>query len=522
MQQATGSLPAMAAPAGPRAWLRLLQASAWGEAAALAAGGALTLAFAPYGLWPLGVLAPALLFLLWLHQRPRRAWGRGLLFGLGLFGTGTAWVFDAIHGPGGVGLGLSLLLTALLVGLLALFPAAAGWAAARLGTRLPPGARLALLFPALWTLAEWVRGWFLTGFPWLALGYAQIDAPLAGWAPLGGAYGVSLAAAWSAGLLAALLGRGRRARLAALLGLALLWGGGAALRGVAWTAPAGPPVAVRLLQGNVPQELKWLPAMREPTLAFYEGLTREALGRARLVVWPESAVPAFYQEVAPRLEALGEEARAAGTAVLAGVLELDRATGRYYNSVALLGRPPRFYRKHHLVPFTEYLPLEALLGGAVDLLQVPMSDFSKGPADPPPLRAGGLALRVTVCYEDAFGEELLGALPEAALLVNVTNDAWFDRSIGPHQHLQMARMRALETGRPLLRATNTGVTALVGADGRVLARAPMHQAYALDGAVRPYAGATPYVRLGNAGPVGLASALLLLALLLAVARRRGA
>ncbi len=515
MPPAAGAVPAATPP--PARWGDARGALARAGAAS-ASGAALTLAFAPFGLWPLGVLAPAALFLLWLvAPSPRQAFALGLLFGLGLFGTGTAWVFDAIHGPGGVGLGLSLLLTGLLVGLLALFPAACGWAAARLARRAGPAAALGLLFPALWTLTEWTRGWFLTGFPWLALGYSQLDAPLAGWAPLAGAYGVSLAAAWSAGLLALLLRQGPR-RALAWLALALLWGGGVALREVSWTAPAGPPLQVRLVQGNIPQELKWLPAMREPTLARYEALTREALGRARLVIWPESAAPAFYHQVAGRLEALGEEARAQGTAILAGVLELDPATGRYYNSVALLGRQPRFYRKHHLVPFTEYLPLEALLGTAVDLLQVPVSSFSKGPADPPPLRVDGLALRVTICYEDAFGEELLGALPEAGLLVNVTNDAWFDRTIAPHQHLQMARMRALETGRPLLRAANTGITALVGADGRLLARAPMHRTVALDGEVAPYAGATPYVRWGNAPAVG--AALLLAAV--ALARRRPA
>jgi len=515
MPPAMAAAPPRTAPPARGSGPGLARAASAG--AALAAGAALTLAFAPFGLWPLAVLAPGVLFLLWLGAAPRRAFALGLLFGLGLFGTGTAWVFDAVHGPGGVGLGLSLLLTGLLVGLLALFPATCGWAAARLGAGAGQAARLGLLLPALWTLVEWTRGWFLTGFPWLALGYSQIDAPLAGWAPLLGVYGVSLAVAWSAGLLALLARAGPR-RVLPWLALALLWGGGAALREVPWTAPAGPPLGVRLIQGNVPQELKWLPSMREPTLARYEALTREALGRARLVLWPESAAPAFYHQVAGRLEVLGEEARARGTAVLAGVLELDRDTGRYYNSVALLGREPRFYRKRHLVPFTEYLPLEALLGTAVDLLQVPVSSFSKGPADPPPLRVDGLALRVTVCYEDAFGEELLGALPEAALLVNVTNDAWFDRTIAPHQHLQMARMRALETGRPLLRAANTGITALVGADGRVLAQAPMHRTVALDGEVAPYAGATPYVRWGNAPAVG--AALLLVAA--AFLRRRPA
>ena len=491
-----------------------------GDVLASIAGLLLPLAFAPFDLLPLAVLSPAILFLLWLHAAPRPAFRLGFAYGLGMFGLGVSWVFVSMYDNGGVSLGLSLFLTSLFVAFLALFPATLGYFVARLFPQEGPSAqriKLALIFPAAWVLAEWARGWFLTGFPWLHLGYSQIDGPLAGFGPVLGVYGISLAAALSAGWLALVLLGTRAQRIGALLGLALAWSGGWALQQVSWVQPAGAPLKVALLQGNIAQNLKWLGDLREPTMALYAQLTR-ANWDSDLIVWPETAVPALYSTVKDFFDELSHEARERGSALLIGVIH-EEPDGRYYNAVVTAGTAaPQFYYKRHLVPFTEYLPMKGLLGGLVAFMQVPMSDFSAG-ASAAPLTVAGQQAAVSICYEDAFGEETIESLPRATLLVNVTNDAWFGDSIAPPQHLQIARMRSLETGRPMLRATNTGLTAVVDAHGRLQSIAPQFEVYALRDSVQPMRGMTPYAHVGN-GPVVAAALLALFAALIVLRRRR--
>ena len=482
--------------------------------------GALTpLAFAPYGLWPLAFLTPAVLLLTWRRATPRRAALRGYLFGLGLFALGTSWVYVSMHRFGGLDVPLAVALTALFVAFLALFPAAVGWAFARLG-----GGRLSLvtallLFPALWGLAEWIRGLIFTGFPWLLLGYAHTDAPLAGLFPLVGVYGVSLASAVLAGLAAWALDAPRRRLAPSLVAFALAfvlaWGLGRST----WTTAAGEPLSVALVQGNVPQDIKWLPEQRAPTLQRYLELTRQHWD-ADLIVWPETAVPAFAHQVPAFLARLDEEARRTRTALLIGLPVREPASPRYYNAMLALGDGEGEYRKHHLVPFGEYLPLRGLLGGLLDFFQIPLSDFAAGPARQPLVRLAGWPVGVSICFEDAFGEEMLYQFPDAAFLVNASNDAWFGDSFAPHQHLQIARARALETERWMVRATNTGITALIDPEGRIRAQARAFRVATLSGTIQPRTGHTPYTRWGNAPAVTAALALLALALLL-LRRRRG-
>ncbi len=487
-------------PSPGRGIAALLHGGWRGHLLALLAGAILPLAYAPFDFIFLAVLAPALLFALWLQVSPRQALVRGYLFGVGMFGVGVSWVFVSMYENGGVGLAMSLFLTSVFVLFLSLFPAVLGYGLARLLPWPHPAAqrlKLLLLFPVGWVLWEWVRGWFFTGFPWLALGYSQIDGPLAGIAPVLGVYGVSLAAALSAGWLVLLLCGGWVWRSAAALGLAIVWGGAVALNNLSWVQPIGQPLKVSLLQGNIPQDLKWLWDLRDPTLELYTNLTR-ASWDSDLIVWPETAVPALYHEVADFFDSLAAEANQHGSALLMGVIYQEPNDGPYYNSVVSVGgaTPRQFYHKRHLVPFTEYLPLEGVLGGLVKFMQVPMSDFSAGD-NAAPLAVAGQRVGISICYEDAFGEETIEALPEATLLVNVTNDAWFGHSIAPQQHLQMARMRALEAGRPLLRATNTGLTAVMDERGRVLSQAPQFEVYALHDTVQPMQGLTPYGRFGN-------------------------
>lgn len=464
---------------------------------ALLSGALAPLAFAPLSLFPLAVLGPALLFALWLRSSPSRAAWRGWLFGLGMFGVGVSWVQVSIYNYGGVGLPTALAITGLLVAILAAYPAAMGYLVGRLYPST--GAiKAVLVLPAAWVLFEWLRGWLFTGFPWLSLGYSQTDTWLAGLAPIVGVYGVSWATVLSAGLLlqAARAGSGRR-RVLLVLVLAAVWAAGWALGRLEWTQPHGHPLKVSLVQGDVEQGIKWLPGERLATLERYARMTAEHWG-SDVVIWPETAIPMFYHQV-PRefLAQLLEQARAHGTDLLVGAPVLNPATSSYYNSLLKLGDPAGVYHKHHLVPFTEYLPLKQWLGGAVDLLDVPMSDFSPGAAAQPPLKVGGVPVGASICYEIAFGEEIIRALPAASLLVNVSNDAWFGRSLAPYQHLQIARMRTLETGRPLLRATNTGITAIIDEHGRLMATLPMFQAGVLTGTVQPRTGLTPYAAAGN-------------------------
>lgn len=479
---------------------------------ALLAGALTPLAFAPFSFSPLAVLMPALLFLLWLDVSPARAAWRGLLFGFGQFGVGVSWVYVAIHDFGYSGVPLAVFLTALFVAILAAYPALLGVLAARF-LRGPEWLRLALLFPAAWMLIEWLRGWLFTGFPWLNLGYSQIDAPLRGLAPLLGVYGVSLAVAASAGLiLVALRGGGVRTRAIAAAAIVFLWLGSWAAAHVEWTEPAGAPFKVALVQGNVPQDSKWRPELVQPTLDLYAGLTRQHWD-SRLIVWPEAAITAWYDEVAADyLPALRREARVHGTDIILGIPVREPGTRRYFNSVVSLGEPPGFYHKRHLVPFGDYLPLQDWLRGVIRFFDLPMSGFSAGPARAPLLDAGGLKIAAAICYEDAFGEEWIDGLPEAALLVNVTNNAWYGNSFAPHQHLEISRLRALETGRWLLRATTNGVSAIIDQRGQVRGRSPQFETHVLTGEARAYRGATPYVRFGNLPVLILALAAVLVSI----------
>ncbi len=468
---------------------------------ALLAGAATTLAFEPFALFPLAVLGPAALFLCWRGATARRAAWRGFLFGAGLFGAGVSWVFVSMHTFGNMTAPLAIIATVLLVAALSLYLAALGAAQAWL-VRPGPAHNL-LVLPALWTLGEWWRGWFLTGFPWLNLGYSQTDSWLAGYAPAAGVYGVSLVCVLSAGLLARWLGDPGRYRLVLAAGVGL-WATGAGLTFVEWATPSGAPLQVALVQGNVALRDKWRSEQREANIRHYVELSRPHLA-ADLVVWPEAAVPATLEQARPLLAELGRRGQRAH--LVLGVIEVNESARTYYNGVVNLANAA-LYRKQHLVPFGEYLPMPWLFEGFIRQMQIPMSNFSRGAADQPPFLAAGQVLAISVCYEDAFGEELIRQLPRASLLVNVSEDAWFGNSLAPHQRVQMARLRALETARPMLRAGNTGPSAVIDHRGRTLATTVAFRAETLTAPVQPMQGSTPYVRAGNL-PVVLLSLLLL-------------
>lgn len=471
----------------------------------------LPLAFAPYGQSYLAPLALAALFYSWQQAgSPKQAAGFGYLFGLGQFGLGTWWVYISMHQFSGAGPLAAGLLTLLFVLTLSLYPALAGGLTRWLCRPEMSVWAVLLIFPSIWVTVEGLRGWLLTGFPWLEIGYSQIDSPLAGFAPLFGNYGVG----WLTALTGAAIWLLLQLRIPInrlVFGLLTIWAVGFALKSVAWTSAEGRPFQATLLQGNISQDLKWQEQTRQMTLSTYLGMTRQHWDSS-LIVWPETAVPAFLHQVQENiLTPLEEEAKRQGTDLLIGIPILERESGRYYNAVISLGQTPGVYYKRHLVPFGEFLPLRPLLGFVLDILQIPLSDFSPGGHRQPLLHGAGWPLATTICYEDAFARDALSGLPEASYMVNVSNDAWFGDSIAPHQHLQMARMRALEAGRYLLRATNTGITAIIGPNGKIVNQAAQFVRTSLTGTVQPYAGATPYVLwkdwplwLGLAGILGWA------------------
>lgn len=444
-------------------------------------GAATVFGFAPFELFPLPVLTLGLLFHLWRRaENPRQAAWRGFAWGMGCFLAGVSWVYVSLHDVGGMAMPLAGIATLLFCAWLALFPALAGYLFRRTATADFADVPLAA---GLWTLTEWLRGWLLTGFPWLAIGYSQAPpSPLAGFAPVVGVHGLGFIVAC---LAAALVFHHRRGWLV-VAGVALA---GLGLRGVAWTQPAGAPLSVSLLQGNIPQSLKWVPEHLQLSLETYARLADEH--PAQLTVLPETAVPLFYDQI-PRqfLHRLTRH----GEALLGSAL---RTAGGYTNG-ALAVSPDgavQAYSKVHLVPFGEFVPPG--FAWFFGLVNIPMSDFSAGAPDQEPLVVDGQRLMPNICYEDLFGEELLRALPRATLLVNLSNTAWFGDSLAQPQHLQIARMRALETGRPILRATNTGMTAALAPDGGIVAALPPFAAGALTVSVRGHTGLTPYARTGN-------------------------
>jgi len=435
------------------------------------AGALATLAFAPFHLhWFAPFPLVAVLFLSANAPGSRASAACGFAFGLGCFLGGVSWVHVSLNVYGAMPAPMAAIATLGFCGYLALFPALCFWLLYRIRT----GAAWLAAFPALWVLTEWLRGWLLTGFGWQAIGYSQAaDAsPLAGYAPVGGVLAVSLAVAFTASR-------------------------------IEWTKPAGTPIDVALLQGNIPQDIKWQESKVVETLDTYWRLIR-ASGDAQLIVLPETALPLFSDRLPNEyLARLLDHARAHRGDILLGMVERSHDGREYYNSLFSIGTAPvQVYRKQHLVPFGEFVP--PLFGWVIRWLHIPMQDFSSGGSDQRPMDLSGQKVAINICYEDAFGREVIRQLPEATILVNVSNTAWFGRSLAQPQHLQIARMRALEAGRPMLRATNTGMTAVIDPRGRVLAVADPFSEAVLRARVQGHEGVTPFVRVGDGLAVGLA------------------
>jgi apolipoprotein N-acyltransferase len=461
-----------------------------------ACGAALMLSFAPVGAY---LLAPILLLpLLFSALRcvPRQAAWHGFCFGAGLFLAGTYWLYVSIHVFGEAPLFVAIFLMIALVIIMGFYYAACTW----LICTMTAGSfvRFLAIAPATWVTVEWIRGWFLSGFPWMSLGYGQIDSTLAGFAPVTGVYGVSFLLVLSAAGLAVAILEKSAVRYLFLTIAATPWLAGAALQTVSWGADAGPPVRTTIVQGGISQDRKWLPEQFNATLNLY----RDSIANhtaSKLVVWPEVAIPAALDQIQPYVAALQADIASQQQTLLFGILERDAAAAGIFNSVvALDGSTIQVYRKRHLVPFGEYFPVPGFVREWMRLMSLPHSDISAGdPRQTLISMPDGNQLAIAICYEDAYGAEQLYALPGASILINVSNDGWFGDTIAPHQHLEIARMRALEVARFVVRATNNGVSAFIGPRGELLDTGAQFIHVAMTRDVVPRSGLTPYAAGGN-------------------------
>lgn len=459
-------------------------------------GALLVLAFAPFQLFPFAIIAPALLEKYIRTGSLRGSVLRTFCFGLGFFGFGVSWVFVSIHDHSNAPLWAALFITLLFVSALSAVLAMMGGLYTFLAKRTHPSRLFILVFPLVWVLFEWVRTWLLTGFPWLLLGYTLIDTPMQHFAPLVGVYGLSFLCVLMGMLLLRILSVPRRKQGILLVILALIAAAGVGLSHAPWTHPMGEKKVFGLVQGNIPQETKWDPTSADAHLETYRSLTR-TLSTSHVVVWPEAAFPYTLPYGRAPIVQVHKEALNAHQSLLTGIVIAENKN-TYTNSIVAVGEnADGRYDKYHLVPFGEFIPFYQLLGSTFDWLDLPMSFTVPGAQIQPPLYVQGLAITPLICYEVVYPELARLRALDSHLLLTVSNDTWFGNSLGPVQHLQMARMRALENGRWLVRATNNGKTAIIDPQGVIRHIAPSNQATTLTGVVQGYTGSTPIMRLGH-------------------------
>lgn len=462
---------------------------------AVAAGAALVLAFAPFSCYLMAELSLVALLFGWHQaQSPRQAFWRGWLFGLAFFGLGVHWVYISIHDFGHAPMLVAGLILAIMVAYLALYPALTGY----LLKQFPRYHWLTyiVIFPVLWVSLEWIRGWLISGFPWLFLGYGHVNTMIGNWATLFGVYGVSVVIAQTAGIIFIIYLYRHNIKLV-VLNITLiiaLWSAGYYLGQLNWTNIAGKPVQVSLIQGNIDLEQKWDETQLLNILNTYIDLTTQNLA-SKIIVWPEAAIPGFAHNTLGYLEQLAQLAKQHHTTILSGVLFQEHSTQDYYNGIAAFGASTGRYYKRHLVPFGEYMPLKSLLIWLRHYLDIPMSDIASGQANQLPIVIQNCPIAPFVCYEIAYPGLLLDYMPQAGLLITVCDDSWFGHSIAAAQHLEIAQMRSLEVGRYQLLATSTGITAIINAKGQVTAQLPAFKLGVLTGNVHLLTGATPWVSL---------------------------
>jgi len=462
---------------------------------ALLAGMLFPLGLSPTAVWPLVPLSAGVLFALLEWQRSQPAFRIGYLYGLGFFGTAVSWVYVSIHTYGATPAWLAVSFTLLFCGGLALFFGAQLWGFKRLSSQHVYWR--VIQFASLWVLFEWLRSWILTGFPWGYAGYGALASPVSGWAPLVGVYGCSWLLVAMGSSWAILL---RRPRMTShwlislgVTGVILL--SGQLLTTVTWTKPLGDPIRVAIVQPAVPLAKKWTRRHREDILNDLAATTDPLYGTHDLIVWPESALPGYRDQMQRFLTSIHTQAAAHDATVITGIPSRDNQ-GRY-NSIEALGAGSGIYHKQKLVPFGEYIPFDSWLRGVIGFFDLPMSQFTPGPANQAPLVMGDIAIAPFICYEMVYPDFVAAGSKSSQLLVTISNDTWFGDSIGPWQHFQMARFRGVELGRDIIRGTNDGVSAIISANGNIVSTAPQFTQAVISGEVQPRSGDTPYAISGS-------------------------
>jgi len=476
---------------------------------AIIAGAIVPFAFAPFNFYFLSLISLTALFYLWSETESNREnFILGYLFGFAMFGVGVSWLHISINLFGGMNIVGAYFFTFLLIAFISLYPALCGYLTNRFFKDF-----YIIALPALWLITEWCRGWILTGFPWLNIGTSQTDSLLANYAPIIGDYGISFIICIIAVSISSLIRGNMKQRMISSAIIMLIALSAFVLNDIDWTQKNGKKLSVTLVQGAIPQKIKWKSEYREKTYEIYSSLS-EPYWSSDLIIWPETAIPSYYHYADDFINRIAEKQQGTGTLFMSGIVNKDQPANKYYNSILLMDDKHRFYNKHHLVPFGEYLPLKALLDRMLRFLQIPMSDFSSGNVKHKLLETDKAVFGMSICYEDAYGTEIRRSLPEANILINVSNDAWFGDSMAPHQHLQIARMRAIENGRYLLRSTNTGISAVIDNKGKVIARSPQFEPHALYSKAELFIGETPYSKYGNYLIISLSFLILLLSFIL--------
>lgn len=469
------------------------------------AGLSLVFAYAPFSFWYLTLFVPSVVFYLAQNNTPKYAAKLVGVFAFGWFASGISWVHVSIDQFGGLPLMVSIGLMLILCLYLAIFPALSAYLAAHFSKNK----KLNLwLLPSFWLLTECLRAVFLTGFPWLSLGYSQIDSPLSVYAPVIGEVGITALVLFINIFLVKIIVAIKHRKASSLISpitlLILMTSIGTFFSQSNWVKLTDKTVKVALVQGNIEQAIKWAPEQEWPTMLKYLDLSRVNFD-ADIIIWPESAIPAMEPAVQDYLTSVNRSALLNNSAIITGIINYNFETKQYFNSLIVLGKKhlndeqgyfynhSNRYSKHHLLPIGEFVPFQELLRPIAPLFSLPMSSFSRGSYQQHNLIAKELSLLPLLCFEIAFPHQLAANLTEKTdLLLTVSNDAWFGDSHGPHQHMEIARMRALEFGRPLLRATNNGITGVLDHKGNFIARIPQFEEAVLKTEVALVAGQTPY------------------------------
>ncbi len=475
---------------------------------ALIAGGVVPFAFAPYNFYFISILSLSALFYIWHEtESNREIFILGYLFGFAMFGIGVNWLHISINLFGGMNIIGAFFFTYLLIAFISLYPALCGYLATRFFKDF-----YFIAIPALWLLTEWCRGWILTGFPWLNIGTSQTDSIFVSFVPVIGDYGLSFIVCFFAIAITILITGDLKQRISAIIVISLISVSSIILDGINWTDENGEELNITLVQGAIAQKVKWQPEYREKTYEIYSGLTKPYWS-SDLIIWPETAIPSYYHLADDFINPITQK-RQINTLFMSGIVNKDQSADEYFNSILLMDNEHRFYDKHHLVPFGEYLPFKSLLSEFLRFLKIPMSDFSAGDSKQKILKTDKAVFGMSICYEDAYGSEIRQSLPNANILINVSNDAWFGDSMAPHQHLQISRMRAIENGRYLLRSTNTGISAVIDNKGKLVAQSPQFKPHALHATAKLFIGETPFSRYGNCFILSLSFLILLLSFVL--------